>query len=80
MRAGSCRCALAKHDITCSAGGSLALQAQFAEKLADPKHLHVHQQLTALPRLRKGRPWLLNPQFEPRNLETLNSCLTFSLP
>jgi hypothetical protein len=46
-------------DITCSAGGSLAIPVQSAEDLADPKILHLHKQVIALPRLRKGRPMLL---------------------
>jgi len=66
-------------DDISSAGGSLANRAQFAKKLADLKIEHVHKQVTTLPRLRKGRPMLLNSKFERRILETLNNYLTFSL-
>ena len=66
-------------DITRSAGGSLAIQAQFAEELVDPKIVHVLKQVTALPKFRKGGPMLLCSKFETHSLETLNNYLPFSL-
>jgi len=66
-------------DMKCPVGGSLASQSQFAEKLADPKTVHVHKQVTAVPRLRKERTMLLNSKFETRRLETLNNYFTFTL-